>query len=636
MIYLLLGLLGGLAFCVPHLMDRMSSRGIHPNPLPTVLVGAIVGVLTAFVSYVQIPEFDGLLGGWGSYATVGVPMLFGLLFEAFMERLRSISGVFVVAALFIYPTLAFLASTGFFYADEYKEFVAQDLSEHKWEDDFAPIDTTHLRLVERTQAIWMANKALGQAEGALGSRYRVGQLEIQRVKGELVWVAPLEYQGFASWQSYGHTPGYVKVSAEDPKGEAKLVTGFKFKYLESAWFGEQLNRHLFNNGYATAGLTDYTLELDDESTPHFVVTVFDRSIGNSGEKVRGVVVVNPENGDLQFHALGSVPEWIDRVIPPRFAEQRLQWHGEYINGWWNSLWAKEGVMMPTNEGLYTDVWMTWGSDGKPYWFTGLSSPKKTDQSLVGFVMMDTRTGVTKKYTLSGMDEQGVLEVVNSAVSNFNGFYATQPILYNIWGTLTWVVPVVSSEGIFQRVALVTAGKGQVALGKTKKEALREYRKLLSEDGNNVAPAAHKDAIEVSGTIDRYGCATSDGNTTCYFTMQGDLGELGGTIFTVTPEVTPEAILLNRGDGITVKVNEAGEEVTAVVELKVQGLFTRISPKQSELNERIAVAKRDEAQAAKIRYARERFKNMTDQELLELDQKLRERGNGPGDPQWGGW
>jgi len=58
-------------------------------------------------------------------------------------------------------------------------------------------DTAHVRVVPEESAIFAGNKVVGQ----LGAYYRVGEFNAQATHGKLVWVAPLEFQGFVQWLS---------------------------------------------------------------------------------------------------------------------------------------------------------------------------------------------------------------------------------------------------------------------------------------------------------------------------------------------------------------------------------------------------------------------------------------------------
>ena len=131
-----------------------------------------------------------------------------------------------------------------------------EVEETSFKDAILPIDNTQIPTVDADLALKQANKKLG-AERGLGSQVDVGEFTLQQVNGELVFVAPLDHEGFMKWFSNKTTPGYVKVSASDPD-DVELVQELngeelKLQYLKSGWFGDDLIRHIRNCGYRTTG-----------------------------------------------------------------------------------------------------------------------------------------------------------------------------------------------------------------------------------------------------------------------------------------------------------------------------------------------------------------------------------------------
>ena len=56
-------------------------------------------------------------------------------------------------------------------------------------------------------------KAFGQVPNT--SYYELGNLQIQKVNGEYVYIAPVEFSGFFKWWNGDVTPGYFTISATD-------------------------------------------------------------------------------------------------------------------------------------------------------------------------------------------------------------------------------------------------------------------------------------------------------------------------------------------------------------------------------------------------------------------------------------
>lgn len=433
-----------------------------------------------------------------------------------------------------------------FKANEYKLVLEKlGIEERIWEVDESPVDIDHIRVVSHEQAKWLGDKVIGSA-GTLGSRYRIGEYTIQRIRNELWWVAPLEFRGFWKWLKFSYSPGFVMVSAEDRNKTPQLVLNRKLVYLPSAYFNRDLLRYVYLNGFVGKGLNEVTLEIDENADPWWVITVFTVGVKYFAPIVKGVVIVNPETGSMKYYPVGEIPGWVDRVYPREFVEKYVRWHGKYIKGFWNSLLAEEGVKIPTGFQL------VWSSRGEPCWFTGLTSPAKEDQSLVAILLVNSRSGRAREYRVTGPHAEAVIQAVNSAVSNYKGWYATEPILYNVFGIKTWVVPVISQDGILQSIAMVHLESARVALGATTREALTNYKIMLSTKFSlDVSSSSTIKAIK--GRVSRIGLEIVGGKTLYYICLD----EMPGRVFVGAAEVGDSLPVTRVGDAVELKYSETG-------------------------------------------------------------------------------
>lgn len=578
MSFLLYGLIGGILAAIPT-RTQIQQGGFLRTSL---IWGASALAFWTFVAYTLMPPLIGPFYGPGVLLmlllTLGVRTVAHGRSDLIVEPVHCIAAAAVLLVLAGY----LIAGSSMLRAADYRAFVQDRVEQREWHKDMAPVDPVHIRMVSKEQAAWKAKQALGQVAGNIGSKYQLGSFTIQKVGTELVWVSPLEYQGFLKWMSLDFTPGYVKVSAEDPGANAELVVGKKFVYMESAYFGQNLERHIYDGGYQFRGVTDYSFEIDDGGKAYWVATLYEPTIGFGGDAVTGVVITDPETGVMTSHAMKDVPDWVDRVIPEAFAENRLTWYGRYIHGWRNSIFAGNDIMQPTEtEGLDT-LWLVWGDDGRAYWFTGLTSATDKDHSLVGFVLMDSRSGKTFRYPLSGSDENAVLTNVNTKVSNFPGYWGTQPVLYNMYGHLTWVVPVITGQGILQRLALVNAETNELVLGNTRKDALDKYRQMLSskKDARSV-PSLESAASTIEGVVARIAADTREGNTTYYVVLVDDPD---GHIFTGASTLSVELPIAVPGDKVAIGYDETDEQTVPMSSFDIPSLVPRVSREQRRANE----------------------------------------------------
>jgi hypothetical protein len=401
-------------------------------------------------------------------------------------------------------------------------------------------DLQHVRVVPEESAIFAGEKVVGQ----LGTYYRVGTYNIQVEAGRLVWVAPLEFHGFVQWLSRGTSPGVIVVSAENPDANAELRQRAPMKYIPSALFNDNLYRHVYMR-YGTEQILETTLQLDDAGNPQYLCTLGRPTIGWSGQKVTGVVIVDPSTGAMRRVARAdfvTLPHWVRRVYPPDLALAYNEWFGLYVHGWWNAQLAKRDVHVPARN----EVFGLLASRDQFVWFVDHTSPTVTNQSMTGFTYMDTVMGTITYYTASGgeFDSIGAEQAVASNPLVRQGrLTPTQPILYNAFGQNTWVVPLVADTGKYQTLTLVQAKNGRVVVGNAsssspQQDALAQYRALLEGAATQAAPGA---ATTHSGTIDRIAAA----NGAIYFTLTNARG-----IFTLTAADDPRALLARSGDRVT--------------------------------------------------------------------------------------
>jgi hypothetical protein len=414
-------------------------------------------------------------------------------------------------------------------------------------------DIAHVRVVPEESAIFAGNKVVGQ----LGAYYRVGDFNVQVANGRLVWVAPLEFQGFVQWLSRGTSPGVIVVSAENPDAQPELRSRAPLRYIPSALFNDELYRHVYMR-YGTEQILETTLQLDEEGNPQYLCTLGRPTIGWTGTKVTGVVIVDPVTGKMyrvDRSAFATLPAWVSRVYPDELALAYNEWFGEFVHGLWNSLVVKRDVHVPARDEVFGLL------AGKRFvWFVDHTSPA-SDQSMTGFTYMDTVTGHVTYYTSSGgeFNSRGAEDAVASNPTVRQGkLLPTQPLLYNAYGQNTWVVPLVAETGKYQTVALVQAKNGHVVVGTSSSpspqtDAFAQYAAFLG--GAATLPGGSLEP-QASGELDRVSPA-SDG--TIYFTLRGSRH-----IYTISSHDAPAALLARPGDRVRFR-SAAGTGGFAAVE-----------------------------------------------------------------------
>lgn len=521
-------------------------------------------LITVFYFYVSLPVL--------SYGFAGITILLliiaALLFFSFSKFTISSDGksykpvavfwklpalLIGVAILYAF-VLPFFTSHPIFRNQDYRALIGKVANGDKLTNHIAPISMNEIRVVDESLAYLLGEKILG-SQPALGSQAHLGEFFIQKVNGKLYWIAPLEHSGFFKWLNNKQgTTGYVMVSATNER-DVKLVQEVNgkpifLKYQREAYFGSNLHRYLYFNGFNTVGLTDFSFEIDDAGTPFWVVTKYKKQVGFSGNDATGVVIVNAQSGEIKEYNIKNTPTWVDRIQPISFIKNQLNDWGEYVNGYWN--FSNQNKLQITE-----DLTLVYGNDNKSYWYTGITSVGK-DESAVGFVLVDTRTKETTFYKQSGATEFAAQSSAQGKVQE-KGFTASLPIPYNINNIPTYVMTLKDNGGLVKMYAMVSISDYTiVGTGNTMREALTAYKTAFNSSGSkiNVDSKSAKKVIE--SVVVRIQNDVKNGNSFYYFTVKDY-----PNIFVGSSQISNQLPITEVGDKIKISFDIDNEEIIDV-------------------------------------------------------------------------
>lgn len=521
-------------------------------------------LITVFYFYVSLPVL--------SYGFAGITILLliiaALLFFSFSKFSISSDGksykpvavfwklpalLIGVAILYAF-VLPFFTSHPIFRNQDYRNLIGKVANGDKLTNHIAPISMNEIRVVDESLAYLLGEKILG-SQPALGSQAHLGEFFIQKVNGKLYWIAPLEHSGFFKWLNNKQgTTGYVMVSATNER-DVKLVQEINgkpifLKYQREAYFGSNLHRYLYFNGFNTVGLTDFSFEIDDAGTPFWVVTKYKKQVGFSGNDATGVVVVNAQNGEIKEYNIKNTPVWVDRIQPISFIKNQLNDWGEYVKGYWN--FSNENKLQITE-----DLTLVYGEDNKSYWYTGITSVGK-DESAVGFVLVDTRTKETTFYKQSGATEFAAQSSAQGKVQE-KGFVASLPIPYNINNIPTYVMTLKDNGGLVKMYAMVSISDYTiVGTGNTMREALTAYKTAFNSSGNKINIDSKSAKKVVEAIVLRIQNDVKNGNSFYYFTVKDN-----ANIFVGSSQISNQLPLTVVGDIVKISYDEENEEIIDV-------------------------------------------------------------------------
>ena len=147
----------------------------------------------------------------------------------------------------------------------------------------------------------------------------------------------------------------------------------------------------------------------------------------------------------------------------------------YANGYWNSIIGNRDCKVTTDDFGYImigdDVW----------YFTGVTSIT-SDESNIGFIISNARTGEYKFYTIIGAEEYSAMQSAEGEVQE-KRYTASFPSLINISGEATYIMVLKDDAGIVRLYALVNVEQYTiVATGDTQESAKKAYLERLKQEG----------------------------------------------------------------------------------------------------------------------------------------------------------
>jgi len=280
-------------------------------------------------------------------------------------------------------------------------------------------------------------------------------------------------------------------------------------------------------------------------------------------------VVDPKSGDTKRYALSEAPEFIDGAVSPEAVSLQNSYYGNYIHGFWNSLFGKKDVKLPSDEGTEAEVSPIFDENGKMYYFTDFTSPKEGVDSMLGYSLTNSRTGKATFYTgnleESYMDSEGTMQIIEKKFIE-KKWSGEMPILYNFYGEASWLTPVLDSNGFLQNYFIVSAANPEIsAYGNTPNEALKKYKTALQHGGGTLDGSSKAEEKQTSGKVLRvYKEKTGD------YTIVSILLD-NKQNYIISSETNPLVIYVKEGDQVKVTYMDTGETFLPVKEFVIQGL-----------------------------------------------------------------
>lgn len=468
------------------------------------------------------------------------------------KKAKIIVLVVILAAACIFGYI-FISSAEIFNASEYQQML--DVQESDFNEDIAELPLSQIPVVDRDTAQRLGSRKIGEVV-ELVSQFNVSNYYTQiNYQNKPTRVSPLEYADIIKWLTNKNDgiPYYVKIDMATQDTElVDLPEGMK--YSPSEYFGRDLMRHV-RFAYPTKMFDSTSFEIDDSGNPYWIISCYDYTIGFlGGYDISGIVTVNAVSGEMTYYDVADVPTWIDCVYPANIVLTQANYWGSYVNGFWNSIISQKNVVKTTDGYNYLAI------DDDIWAYTGITSVV-SDESNIGFILVNLRTKEAKTYSINGAEEYSAMSSAEGKIQE-KGYRATFPILVNIADTPSYFISLKDDAGLVKAYSFVSVSNYQiVGVSDTLSVAEAEYRRLLEDAGklnSEDEEIGQKELDTVTSPVSAISSAVVGGNTAYYIMLEGN-----DNVFIASISLNDRLPFVSVGDTLTINFYTEDDKVTVM-------------------------------------------------------------------------
>ena len=480
--------------------------------------------------------------------------------------------------------IGYLTSCELFRAKAYSEIIDVK-TENFGENDKSITTITSLKdfsavpMIDKEVAENLANKKLGELSEYV-SQFVIDSAYSTQInyKGNPYRIFPLKYGDVFKWfnNTRDGIPAYIAVNMYTQEADTVILQDEglnNIKVSTNEYFNEKLNRVLRFN-FPTYMFGTPSLEIDESGKPWWVCEVVDKTVGLiGGTDVIGVVLVDAaDKNNIKEFSLEEIRknkdiQWIDQIYSDDLLVKQYNYYGKYNGGFINAYIGQSGVVSTTEGSSYIasgdDVWL----------YTGVTSVT-SDDSIVGFAIINQRTKEAVFQRIAGTTESGAQKSAESIVSD-KGWKATFPVLLNIDGEATYFMAL-KDNSVVKSFAMVSVERVQDAV-RSEDDAnpdieacLKAYVNkvkssaglVLNIDYNAVLPDSisggestnsgetndntESTIASVTGVITDIRTAVENGNSVYYIALDGK-----AVYYSMSAVNDNNVVILNVGDKVTI-------------------------------------------------------------------------------------
>lgn len=448
----------------------------------------------------------------------------------------------ILAGIFIIN----IACSPVFNAKSYSKRITIDES-GDFSTDIKEVNFNSLPLLDRDSSEKLGDRVMGQMSDLVSQYYVSNQYTQINYNNDIIRVTPLEYADLIKWISNKKEgiKGYITVNSVN--GEANLVKLEKgMKYMPSSYFNSNLKRKL-RFTYPTEIFGDSKFEIDNDGNPYWITPTYSYTGVGLKTKVTGIIILDPITGDSEKYDISETPSWVDNAYDANLIIEQVDDWGNYQGGFLNSMFGQKNVVNTTEGYNYLAM------NDDIYLYTGITSVL-TDESNLGFILSNMRTGETVLYNVAGAEEYSAMASAEGQVQQMN-YTSTFPLLINLNNKPTYLVSLKDAAGLvkmygfvdvtdYQKVVVTDASKGiEVAA----QNYLDSYAGEISDDS----------LLQKEIKVKKITTAIKNGNTYFYIT------DTENNKYVSSIEISENLVFIEEGNTLKIGYYDTTSEIIEI-------------------------------------------------------------------------
>lgn len=417
-------------------------------------------------------------------------------------------------------------------------------------EDVTEVDFNKIPLLDKDSSQKLGDRTMGQYSDYVSQFYVSDEYTQINYNDDIVRVTPLEYDGFIKWMSNKSKGIGAYITVNSVNGEASLVKlDSGMKYLKSAFFNKNLYRKLrFSYPFTIMGESKF--EIDNTGKPYYVTPTLGYTAVGQKTRVTGAIITDPVTGESTKYALEDVPTWVDNVYPAYLVIEQVNDWGTYRGGFFNSIFGQKNVVNTTEGYNYLAL------NDDVYLYTGITSVL-ADESNLGFILTNLRTGETVYYDVPGAEEYSAMDSAKGQVQQMN-YTSTFPLLINLNGKPTYLVSLKDNAGLVKMYAFIDVKDYQkVVVTDASLGIQKAAENYLSVNKDNEPIILYTKTIEITSIKE----TVKNGNTYYYIT------DIEGNKYVVDINVSDYLPFMIIGDKITISYGRITSDIITITKIE---------------------------------------------------------------------